>query len=51
MSLRYVTSYSGALAAMVGVVVAFLGVLVAAVYAYITWRLAQTAKLQAEASA
>lgn len=34
-----------------GVVVALLGVLVAAVYAFLTWRLAQTAKLQAEASA
>ena len=46
MSLRtlwyYVTSYSGALgalAAMGSVMVAFIGELVASIYAYLTWRL------------
>ncbi len=47
----YLTSYSNALTALagiVGVVVAFLGVVVAAVYAGLTWRLAKVARTQAE---
>jgi hypothetical protein len=47
----YLTSYSNALtalASLLGVVTAFLGVLVAAAYAFLTWRLAQAAKVQAE---
>lgn len=57
MSLRtlwyYLTSYSSALtalASLVGVVLTFLAVVVAAVYAFLTWQLAKAAKIQADAS-